>query len=151
MRVLYIGNKLSKYGYIPTTGEMSQDVTTGRAKIMELEYELFKLHPLGVGVGGSEHYRTILFQDYHSSHNEFGRLLSEHGIFGIFIILLMLINPVQYYRKIPSTKNRAFAWMFFILFFSTVMHSAFRISIGTFFYGVSFLLFNDDENTLYRQ
>lgn len=134
-----------------TTGEMKDDVTSGRVEILELEWQLFKDNPIGVGTGGSKYFREVLYGDFHASHNEFGRLISEHGVFGILIIIILIFKPIAYYHRIPDNMNRAFAWMFFVLFFSTIMHSSFRITMPAFLFGLSFFNLIKNENTLYRQ
>lgn len=126
-----------------TDGEQREDVTTGRADIMALDYELFIENPLGVGAGGSSYFRRIEFQDEHASHNEFTRLLSEHGIFGVIIILMMLIKPITYNRKIPEGENRAYCMMFFILCVMSMMHSGCRTALPELIYGFSFILIKE--------
>lgn len=137
-----------------SNGEKIEDVTSGRTNILELEYELFKDHPLGVGVGGSRQFRHVVFNDFHASHNEFGRLLSEHGVFGIGVILLMLLSPLLFSRKLPNGLNKAFSLMFFVLCIVSMMHSGCRTALPEFIYGLSFiyLIPCDDEKTpLHRQ
>ena len=122
-----------------TSGEIVEDVTTGRSMILEEELELFKDNPLGVGVGGSIHFRLQKFHAFYASHNEFGRLLSEHGVFGLIIILIMLIAPLSYFRKIPNGENKAYCMMFFVLSLASLMHSGCRTAMPEFVYGLSFL------------
>ena len=122
-----------------SSGEKREDITTGRNDILMLEYELFKDHPLGVGVGGSRYYRLSQFDDDHASHNEFGRLLSEHGIFGLAVILIMLISPLSFSRKLPDAENKAFCLMFYVLCVASMMHSGCRTAIPEFLYGLSFI------------
>ena len=122
-----------------TDGELQKDITTGRSDIIALDYELFKGNPMGVGVGGSAHFRLIQFRDDHASHNEFSRLLSEHGVFGVIIILFMLIKPVVFNRKIPEGENRAYCMMFFVLCVMSMMHSGCRTALPEFVYGLSFI------------
>ena len=126
-----------------TYGEQREDITTGRADIMALDYELFVENPLGVGAGGSSYFRRMQFQDEHASHNEFTRLLSEHGIFGVIIILMMLIKPITFNRKIPEGENRAYCMMFFVLCVMSMMHSGCRTALPEFIYGLSFILIKE--------
>ena len=122
-----------------TYGEIVEDVTTGRSTILEEELELFKDNLLGVGVGGSTHYRLQIYHTFYASHNEFGRLLSEHGIFGLIIIVLLLASPLFYFSKRPNGENKAYCMMFFVLSLASLMHSGCRTAMPEFVYGLSFL------------
>lgn len=122
-----------------TTGEIKDDVTSGRSDILELEYDLFKENPMGVGVGGSRYFRSVQFGDEHASHNEFGRLLSEHGIFGIVVILILILAPLSFSLKLPDAENKAFCLMFYVLCVASMMHSGCRTAMPEFLYGLSFI------------
>lgn len=137
-----------------TEGEFKEDVTSGRENILEMEYELFKQNPTGVGVGGSRYFRLTQFKDNHASHNEFGRLLSEHGLFGIIVILIMLFSPLAFIRKLRKGENKAYCLMFLVLAVASMMHSGCRTALPEYVYGLSFIYLiqnNNDNNPLYRQ
>lgn len=120
-------------------GQEKVDMLSGRGTLIEEEISLFIKDPLGVGVGGSKFYRTLLFDNPLASHNEFGRLLSEHGILGIVVIILLIIMPLRHIYRLDSVDNKAFCALFFTLAMITAMHSAFRLAIPAFFFGLSFL------------
>ena len=137
-----------------TYGEQKDDITTGRANIIALDYELFKENPMGVGVGGSAHFRLALFQDDHASHNEFSRLLAEHGLLGIIVILIMLLSPLAFIRKLRNGENKAYCLMFFVLCVASMMHSGCRTALPEFLYGLSFIYLIQSDNeghSIYRQ
>lgn len=140
----------NRYLGLNIEGEKKEDVTAGRLDLLEEEYALFKENLFGVGVGGSMHFRTIKFNNYLASHNEFGRLLSEHGLFGIIIILLIVYKPIAHYRNNRDIDAKALCILFFVLSMLTATHSAFRLAMPAFFYGLSFLKISDNENSLYR-
>jgi len=133
-------------------GDKKEDITSGRNEILEMEYELFKENPFGVGVGGSMHFRTVKYGNDLASHNEFGRLLSEHGILGIIAIFILIISPLIHYRKLSLMGNRAFSMMFFVLCLASMMHSGCRTAMPEFLYGLSFIYLTPKlhENTIYR-
>lgn len=134
-------------------GELKEDMTTGRADIIEMEFELFREHTMGVGVGGSRVFREQEFGDVHASHNEFGRLISEHGIFGIIVILILILKPLSFFFKLKFVEGRAFLAMFVVLSLATIMHSAFRVALPAYLYGLAFiyLIPKEHENSLHRQ
>lgn len=141
----------NRYLGLNAEGERKEDVTAGRVDLLEEEYALFTENPIGVGAGGSMHFRTIKFGNPLASHNEFGRLLSEHGIFGIIIILFLVFKPIIYYRKCIDTDTKALCALFFVITMLTATHSAFRLAMPAFFYGLSFLSISNEKNTLYRK
>ncbi len=134
-------------------GDVKEDITTGRLDILKMELELFKEHPMGVGAGGSRVFRAQEFDDTHATHNEFGRLISEHGILGVVVILILLLKPLFTFFNLRFVEGRAFLSMFIVLSLITLMHSAFRIALPAFLYGVAFiyLIPKEYEDPLYRQ
>lgn len=137
-----------------SSGQLQEDITSGRENIIELEYELFKNNPMGVGVGGSSYYRMKLYHDEHASHNEFGRLLSEHGILGIIIILILIFSPISFIVKLRGGENKAYCLMFLVLCLASMMHSGCRTALPEFLYGLSFIYIIQSDNeghSIYRQ
>ncbi len=74
-----------------------------------------------------------------SEHTEFSRLLAEHGIFGIIAIFIMFWLPVRYYgkQKNPYSKMQFIAIISYS--FLTMSHSAMRLALPGFLYGMAFL------------
>lgn len=132
-------------------GEKKEDVTTGRIAILKSEYELFKENPAGVGVGGSRYFRGAKNDDDRSTHNEFGRLLSEHGLFGIGVIIIILLSPLVFSRELLYADNKAFCLLFFVLCVASMMHSGCRTAMPELLYGLAFIYFTpgDDEDPVY--
>lgn len=123
-----------------TEGIKKEDITAGRADIITEELILFKENPLGVGIGGSKQFRAIRFGGIPvATHNEFTRLLSEEGVFGLIILLTILIMPYKSYRRQPNLYAKAICVSMFIISMSTAMHSSFRIAMPAFLYGLCFL------------
>lgn len=121
-------------------GVQKEDITAGRADIIEEELILFKENPFGVGIGGSKHFRSIYFGGIPvATHNEFTRLLSEQGIFGLIILLTIFIMPYKSYRQKPDIYAKAICISMFIICMATAMHSSFRIAMPAFMYGLCFL------------
>lgn len=133
-------------------GEMRGDVTTGRLELLKEEWEIFKDNPLGVGAGGSTVFRSQMTGRSIATHNEFGRLLSEHGILGLAVIVMLIVYPIRHYFKWKVTDARAFLVLLCALSLATMMHSALRLALPAFLYGLSMVrLLPNDENSIYRQ
>lgn len=115
----------------------SGDVTTGRADIFAQELESFYENPFfGIGVGSSKFHRMEITGKEVASHNEMSRLLSEHGGIGLIILGLLILVPL-YQIKQQSYLAKAFLSAFFVIWFLTINHSAMRVALPAFFYGLS--------------
>lgn len=127
----------NRYGNKDSLGREKEDITTGRLDLLKAEFQAFLDEPLlGVGVGKVDDYhREILGVDL-PTHNEISRMFSEHGIFGIIALLILMGSPLL--GKLQGRKNIYF-FPFFIFWFLTVSHSAMRIALPGFMYGLSLL------------
>ncbi len=133
-----------------TLGEEKADITSGRLGYFSDELEAFYKSPIfGIGVGGSKAYRNRNSVHTGSTHNEITRLLSEHGLVGIAMLLMLIIVPIVH-RSGLSLLGKAFCSSFLILWFLTINHSAMRVAFPGFIYGLSLINFND-KLTLHRK
>jgi len=129
-------------------GIEKEDVSTGRVDIAALEFQAFLDNPIfGLGVGKSKHYRFEKTGIKAASHNEIGRVLSEHGAFGLFAFLILFLTPLVF--RLQNRSNIYF-YSFFLLWFLTINHSAMRIAFPSFIYGLCLLdvTFEKKLNTL---
>ena len=113
-----------------------KDITSGRTDIMLTELNFFYDNPVfGIGPGMG----TLLVENNAGnpahSHSEYTRLLAEHGIFGVIALLILLITPlIRIFKLPPSYRALPLAIFAFVLF--TLVHSAMRLAIPGFFYGL---------------
>lgn len=113
-----------------------KDITSGRSDIMQKELDLFYNNPIfGIGPGMG----TLLVENQAGnpahSHSEYTRLLAEHGLFGVIALLILLIAPlIRIFHLQPSLRPLPLAIFVFVLF--TLAHSAMRLAIPGFFYGL---------------
>jgi O-antigen ligase len=114
-----------------------KDITTGRADIFSEELMAFFEDPfLGAGVGMGKYFRFELDGELAASHNEVSRMLAEHGILGIFALLILLLIPLVFLLS----KNRNLLMLPFVAFwFLTINHSAMRVALPGFMYGFALL------------
>ncbi|MCB9276507.1 MAG: O-antigen ligase family protein [Lewinellaceae bacterium] len=113
--------------------------TSGRFEIVLTDFAMWHDHPLfGVGVGIS----NVLRPDYgvnNISHTEQTRLLSEHGLLGLFVLLIIIFAFLRDYFKRRGAQ-RAILVLFFLLSFLTMFHSATRLALTGFVYGIGFIV-----------
>ncbi len=120
-------------------GIEKKDVTSGRTMIFNSELEgLFQNPFFGMGVGSGKYKRLDEMGLTIASHNEISRLLGEHGMIGVLILILLIITPLINAWNQPVFA-KAFLGAFFIFWFLTINHSAMRVSFPGFIYGLSLI------------
>lgn len=150
--VLQTGGLITnRYTNKDALGREKQDVTTGRAKLIDADFQAFSENPVfGIGVGRSKYFYEENFDTTIPSHNEVSRMLSEHGTFGIIALLVLLFAPLL--SKINGRKNIYF-YPFIIFWILTIAHSSMRIAAPAFIYGLSLLNidYGKKENPVRRE
>lgn len=141
---------VDRYTNRNSSGNYKEDITTGRIALLATEFTAFSLNPvIGVGVGKAANLREEKSGKPSATHNEFGRLLSEHGLLGFFAIVILLLAPFLSWMKI---RNNHYFLAFLCFWFFTVSHSAMRVALPAFVYGLALLYIVDEKkNPLYRK
>ncbi|MEP5935525.1 MAG: O-antigen ligase family protein [Winogradskyella arenosi] len=136
-----------RYANEDALGRDKGDVTTGRGSLFMEEMDGFLKNPLiGIGASRTKDIRINETGNHLPTHNEVGRLLGEHGMFGVIILLILIIKPLVY--RSTNTHNYFF-YSFFFFWFATINHSAMRIAAPALFYGFA-LLNITPVNNLYK-
>jgi len=119
---------------------------SNRIKIMTIDLEIFWDNFLvGVGPGRATEMRA----DYGyvhtvAAHSEFTRALAEHGVFGALgVLCLFFLSYGQY--AICKNHNKYITVCFTIMAILTMLHSAMRLSMPGFIFGLAFLRIIDIE------
>ena len=139
-----IGNR---YANKDATGRIKEDLTTGRGVLIKSELNAFIDNPiLGVGVGKAKEYRKETTGLVIASHNEVSRTLSEHGIFGLLAIGILLVYP--FFFRLYNRKS-VFFYSALAFWFLTINHSSMRIAAPAFIYALCLLnVVNEKKKTL---
>ncbi|MEZ4944356.1 MAG: O-antigen ligase family protein [Cyclobacteriaceae bacterium] len=121
--------------------ENIDNFTSGRTKIMVLDWQIFLDNPwtgIGVGMGKFERVKYGYGVEV-AAHNEFTRMLAEHGIFGVLALLLLIGLPIVHFygRNRIAEKSIVIAFIGFCFVFMT--HAATRIAAPSFLYGFAFI------------
>lgn len=131
-----------------TKGVAKGDISTGRIWLFTKELEFFFENPfVGIGVGSSKYYRKAATGLEAASHSEISRLLSEHGAIGLVILILLIVVPLLH-MKHQSYLARGFLSAFVLIWFLTINHSAMRVALPAFFYGLSVIQLTKKEEDL---
>jgi len=126
-----------RYANQDAAGRVKKDRLGGREQILGTELELFKENPImGVGVGMGKSYRSEMLGEEVASHNEMTRLLAEHGMFGVLILLILLVTPIILY--VLNYQNIYF-FSFYFFWLLTINHAAMRIAAPAFVYALTLL------------
>ncbi|MEL6811851.1 MAG: O-antigen ligase family protein [Bacteroidota bacterium] len=79
-----------RYANQDAAGRIKEDVSTGRVELFDAELQAFFENPLtGIGVGKIKEYRYEQTGRISATHNEVSRMLSEHGVFGLFALVVL--------------------------------------------------------------
>ena len=127
-----------RYANQDARGREKKDRLGGREQIMNEEISLFLENPiLGVGAGMGKQIRKETFGDEAASHNEITRMFSEHGLFGIFGLLILFVTPFVLYI---NNRQHLYFLSFFVFWLLTINHAAMRTAAPAFVYALSLLL-----------
>ncbi len=155
--IIWIFSSIKTFGLIQyryesrnAAGELKDDITTGRVELLTTELLAFYNHPItGIGVGKGYEYRQENLGINIASHNELSRLLSEHGLLGVFALLILIFVPIVFWTKF---KNNYYFLAFVAFWFLTINHSAMRIALPAFVYGLALLYIVDEKkDPVYRK
>ena len=87
-----------RYANQDARGREKLSKLTGRERLIESEFKMFLDNPIfGIGVGKNKEYRLETTGIDAASHNEITRMLAEHGMFGLFGLIILLITPMVLY------------------------------------------------------
>lgn len=128
---------IKRYANQLSNGKARSESKFGRKKLVAYELSLFAKHPiLGSGLGYGKQNSTNVFGKKISTHNEFSRLLAEHGLFGFLAACLMLFVPLVFYQ---TDKSNLYFWAFYLFCLLTMVHSGLRLALPSFIYALGLL------------
>lgn len=132
-----------------TGGKLAERFTdtkaSGRGDIFAGDIELFEENLFfGVGVGQSIEKRSIMSGI--APHSEVSRLLAEHGLLGLFSLLLFgYAAAVNFFNK-KSNLERAFTAGIFVWVLGYLFVNATRIVAPSVFFGISFIALAENSS-----
>jgi hypothetical protein len=126
-----------RYANQDAIGREKKSQLSGREEIIDSEINLFLENPiLGVGAGMGKETRKESFGMAIASHNEISRMLAEHGLFGIFGLILLFITPFALYI---NNRQHLYFLSFFVFWLLTINHAAMRTAAPAFVYALTLL------------
>jgi hypothetical protein len=138
-----------RYANEDSQGREKQDLATGRVDLFVNELEGFLRRPfLGVGASRTKDIRVEEGIGHLPSHNEIGRLLGEHGLFGIIVLTILILKPLGYRS---TNKKNIFFYAFLAFWFATINHTGMRIAAPSFIYALALLNVSYEKRPVYRK
>lgn len=124
------------------SGAVSFDkYTSGRSEIFRIDWEIFQDYPLlGIGPGMGNDLRTKHgYGERVAAHIEFSRLWAEHGMLGFLALGILLLFPLREFFQRRRRPELNFLLIALVLStFVFMSHSATRIALPMFMYGLAF-------------
>lgn len=118
--------------------------TTGRFEITEADLMIFLDNPVwGAGVGEAFFYRAQYFGRVVAAHTEFTRMIAEHGIFGVFSLLLLMLAVLYAFRRQETAWGRAVTAGFITWSFLFMLNTGMRLAGPSFVLGLCFIVFTN--------
>ena len=136
----------NRYAGKNASGIEKKDASAGRFDIFKSQIESFYESPVfGIGVGNGKYKREASGQTKAlASHNELSRTIEEHGMLGVVILIILIMTPILFSIELNNFQ-RAFSFTFVVLWFLTINHSAMRVALPGFIYGLSLINIDDVE------
>lgn len=128
-----------------TLGEQKEDVTTGRTALLEQDMTFFIENPvLGVGAGNIADLRLAHYGLPHTSHTEYSRLLAEHGLLGLIVIIIIFS---QFFNQVKRTRgwSKMFLATFGTFALFSMIPAATRVALPLFLFGLGFLQIREED------
>jgi len=127
--------------------QIKEDYSTKRIAIAEEDWHTFLRFPFtGAGVGGGRIFRERS-TDISATHVEQTRILAEHGVLGIFVLMIMFFYPIWIFFKVRNALTRFTLTVFAAYAVLTMTHNALRLAMPSFLYGVAFIRLRVDKET----
>lgn len=114
---------------------------SGRAEIFIIDFKIFLDNIIsGVGPGQAFYARELYgYGSQVAAHIEFTRLLAEHGMLGLFALLILLNEPLRRFISLKNIDNKKIIIIFSSLALFTMFHSALRIVMPCFAFSLIYL------------
>jgi hypothetical protein len=85
-----------------------------------------------------------------AAHIEFTRLLAEHGVFGLLVILILVFAPLKRFSESKSVYDQILLLMGVGFCFVFMTHAATRIAAPMFVYALGFVTIVSNNKKVYK-
>jgi O-antigen ligase len=119
--------------------------TAKRTNIAFADFAIWRANPiLGIGPGMARGTRAMYDElaGNNGAHTEFTRLLSEHGIFGLGALVLLVAAAFGNFRRAPTLLGKALVLSTVVWSFLYMTNAAMRLVAPSFMFGIGFAMFS---------
>lgn len=136
-------------GFNSQTGK-GKEYSTGRVEILTRDIDIFSKNPLlGIGPGKSK-LEALDNGKMLATHTEWSRMLAEHGIFGLVALLILIFVPLAHVLDVPVSVRPLLLAIVILSMFS-MFHSAMRLAVIGYLYGLALIIPVSEKGTVRRQ
>lgn len=130
-------------------GRQKKDVSTGRGELFQKEIDGFISNPFfGIGSSRAKDQRIEIEGQGVTSHSEVSRILAEHGMLGVLILVILIFKPLDFRTK---NKRNYYFYAFLCFWFATINHSSMRIAAPAFIYALTLLNVTNEKRPIHRK
>jgi len=124
---------------------------TNRTEIVEADLNIFLENPVfGAGVGSAYSLRQQYLDRKAMSHTEFTRLVSEHGLFGVFALVTLAIIAITNITRQKTLLGRAFVVGTVVWACLFMVNAGMRLAAPSLMWGLTFLTIANERVRLRR-
>ena len=151
----YTGDSISRRYESTITKKSSGAGQSGnyadRSLIMKDDLEAFMNSPLlGNGPEGSAEFRRNKYHHNSTAHTEYTRLLGDHGLLGVGVLIILFSSFLRYYRN-RKGDNKIILGGFMSISLLTMLHAAMRLAIPGLAFGLALIDVNLEDHSLERR
>jgi hypothetical protein len=149
LAIYYFTPMLDQYTGGGLSARFADTSSTGRIELMKEEFQTWFSNAIfGVGPGITVRERIVQGRQVDvASHNEFTRLLAEHGLFGLAAILILVSIAAGNLRHAGSPIQQGIAAALIVWTFASMFYASLRVVAPAVMLGLSgaVLLVNQNE------
>ncbi len=138
-----------RYANQNAAGLQKKDISTGRKDLFLGEIDGFLSNPFfGIGSSRAKDQRIEIEGQGITSHNEVSRILAEHGMLGVIILLILILKPLDFRTR---HKKNYYFYALLTFWFATINHSSMRIAAPAFIYALALLNVYYEKPPIHRK
>ncbi len=135
-----------RYIAVISSDEPGQIAGTSRTLIMLADLNIFLDNFItGVGPGMANDLRKVYgYGKSVAAHSEITRLLAEHGLLGVMALIVSIVFILKEYF-FRDENNKTIFMCFILIAVLTMFHSAMRLAMPGFIFGLAFMILVDSQ------
>ncbi len=124
---------------------------TNRTEIVEADLDIFLENPVfGAGVGNAYGLRQQYIDRKAMSHTEFTRMLAEHGLFGAFALVMLIMIAITNTKRQRTMLGQAFVVGVVVWASLFMVNAGMRLGAPSFMWGLTFITIVNEQRIRLR-